>query len=224
MPVIVCKEHETWSETEWSEAQIENGLVNANKYWESTGLQFDISSFEYISDDKIYDPDGLFDFWRIMSKSQKLAKETHAYPVFFVDSIVYMGKTVGGISTTPSMPLGFQYGTSISSIMKTDHSCGHALAHELGHAWNLWHVWSDSHNDTPSDGVDDCNPEIKCNLMSYCPNRGCSPPFFSPEQIAEVRKWAFSPSRIHLLEGDQQASQEVFPLQDELTLIIDPIR
>jgi len=219
LPIIVSN---TKGESRWSVDRIVNGFSKANQYWEKTGVQFKISAPEVIKDDRIYDQSGLLDFTNITLKSHRIAKSRNIYPVYFVNSIKWGDKPYGGMSTMADAPLGFQYGTIISSVV--GNRTGYVISHELGHAWNIRHTWQDKHTDTPSIGPTDCNPLIKCNVLAYCwPQIDCPPPeFFTKEQIQEIRNWSFGNSRAHLFEELKNMAQIVLPLQDNFDPIKDP--
>jgi hypothetical protein len=220
LPIIVKN---TNGDTQWTNALLSKGFKSANDYWLKTGIQFIMLDPEIVVDDKMFDQDGYIEFSSLMLKSGKIAKARHAYPVYFVESIKWGDNEYGGMSTSANAPLGFQYGTTVSAVVRN--GSGLTIAHELGHAWSLRHTWSDKHDDTPSVDSSDCNDQIHCNVMSYCfGGIKCTPlPFFSPEQISELRSWALSSSRLHLLETDIQVKQTVLPLLSEPEITLDPV-
>lgn len=218
LPIIVQNSN---GETKWSANILETQFENANVFWSETGIQFKMLPPEIEISDEMYAQNGYLEFLSLMSKSKKIAKERDVYPVYFVDSIRWGDKIYGGMSTVANSPLGFQYGTMVSSANRS----GITVAHELGHAWALAHTWQDNLDDTPDLGPSDCNDKIHCNIMSYCfPGSDCPPPpFFSPEQISRIRAWALAGSRIHVLETNIAVKQTVLPLLDELEIIPDPV-
>lgn len=217
LPIIVTSAN---NESLWSEDQLTKGFKDANDLWSEIGIQFSVLDSERLNSDKLYDQTNLADFLRTMSISRGIAQERHLYPVYFVNSLRWGDNEFAGISTSADAPLGFQYGTVISAITRTN--SGRIIAHELGHAWNLRHSWSDKHSDTPGTDSSDCNDLIHCNVMSYCFYNDCPPPpLFSLEQIEEARAWALSSSRFHLLKSDISVKQVVLPLLTDFEPILD---
>lgn len=220
LPIIVTN---SAGETRWTEDQLISGFNDSNAYWADVGVQFKMMEPETVVSDVLYDQTGWFDFLSITSASRLIAKERNLYPVYFVDSIKWGDNIYAGMSTYADAPLGFQYGTIVSSVSRSN--SGRVIAHELGHAWNLRHTWEDKLTDTPGVDSSDCVIPIRCNVMSYCfgPLSCLPPPFFSPEQIEKARTWSLSQSRFHLLETDIQVRQIVLPLQAEFDPILDPV-
>lgn len=218
LPIIVKNSD---GNTRWLSSQLISGFKRTNEYWSKVGIQFKIMKPEIVVSDKFYDQTGWLEYLSVLSASRKIAKERNVYPVYFVDSIKWGDKLYAGISTFANAPLGFQYGTIISAVVR--HNSGRTIAHELGHAWNLRHTWDDKYSDTPDSGPTDCNNLIHCNVMSYCFVSNCPPPpFFSAEQIAAARIAALSGSRIHILESDINVKQTILPLVTEFEPSLDP--
>lgn len=220
LPIIVTTSN---GQTRWTNDQLTNAFKHTNTYWSDIRVQFKVAEPEIMVSDKFYHQNGISDFLSLMSASRKIAKERHIYPVYFVESIKWGDNVYAGMSTSADAPLGFQYGTVVSAIVRNNSS--QVIAHELGHVWSLRHTWQDKHSDTPSTGSSDCNDLIHCNIMSYCSARlNCPPPpFFSVEQIEEVRAWALSGSRFHLLETDTIVQQILLPLLTEFKPFLDPV-
>jgi len=220
LPVIIQNESK---ESTWTIEDIREQIRNANVKWKPSKISFVMMPpVERIEND-LFIQKGMTGFFKSMVTAGDIAKSTHAYPVFFVSKIIWDDKPAFGISTAPSVP-SLQYGTSIAAMAKQRKL---VLAHELGHAWNLKHVWSDNLEDTPSEGADDCNENNRCNLMSYCLNQNCGPndETMTPLQIEEVRKWSLSSSRRHLIIENVPQSIMVLPFsagfEPEVDLVDD---
>ncbi len=219
LPIVITNNEGT---TRWTEAAVKAAVKDTNEYWKNTGIQFSFLPIRHMKNEELYEQRGIIEWFKLMKLSKAIATTENVYPVCLVDTIYWNNKRAAGLSTTADMPLGFQYGTSIAAGLGSN-TTSKTMAHELGHAWNLRHVWSDSHDDTPSTGPNDCNPEMKCNVMSYCfPGLSCPPPpLFSPEQRTEIRRWALSASRKHVLKTDQVTSFAVLPLRRDTAPAVD---
>lgn len=219
LPVIVQNKD---LETKWTQEQIDRSISDTNQFWATTGLQFVSLPTIYVVNQAIYDEQSVSDYLIVVALSNKLVHQYKAYPVFFVNTISWEEQKFGGLSSFANMPFGFQYGTTIAFFKVNSH--GSAVAHELGHAWNLRHAWEDKFTDTICSNKRDCNKNIKCNVMSYChPSTQClSSPFFTAEQIKEIRLWAWSPSRSNCTDfSENRIVQTNYRLEEKFTPAID---
>ncbi len=205
-PIILTFE----GKSNWTIERLRTRQAITNSAYAHVGLKFDFLPVEYMEHKELFDIEG--NETRLLYKiSKERADRDKELIVFLVNSLSSVdGIMYGGLANYPSNLFGsiYQHGVLLSST-----SSNNALAHEIGHALNLYHTWKDKFSDTPSNDKRDCDTPIKmCNIMSYCRRSIDCDPYLkiSKEQRDEARKWASSYPRnqvITKIEGQTNRIQ-----------------
>jgi len=188
-PIIVA----SGGRSQWTADRVRQYTRWLDAAFGPVGLSFDVRPAETVENPNWFAIDEMSDFYAMSEESMIRSAERGELAVWFVDRIPAM--SAGGISQKPSNAAGkYQHGVAISFT-----SSEAALLHELGHAFNLSHAWSDSLTDTPTKSSADCATE-PCNAMTYCfdqrlPKGPCLGRTFSKQQAEEVQKWAAASPR-----------------------------
>lgn len=173
--------------TRWTDDRIARYTQWLNPAYANSGLSFRILPRNTMERPEWFTVDTKDEFYQMGEESMRRSS-LGELAVFFVDSIPVW--SAGGVAMLPSNSPGrFQHGIAMAI-----NSSQVALVHEVGHAFNLPHAWSDSFTDTPTRDSKDCTSD-PCNAMSYCgdrriPQGSCSGRTFSPQQMGEVAKWS----------------------------------
>jgi len=183
-PVIVT----SGGKTQWDSARVQRYVRWLDPGFRNASLTFTILRAEKVEKPEWFVIDKKSEFYAMSEESMKRSKEKGEMIVWFVDSIPVW--SAGGIAQRPSNAAGkYQHGLAMSVS-----SSEAALVHEMGHAFNLQHAWSDDFTDTPTKDSGDCSLE-PCNAMTYCgdrrlPRGSCLGRTFSRQQVSEMQKWA----------------------------------
>lgn len=182
-PVVITNS----GNTRWTNARVAKYTQWLNPAYIKSGLSFQILPRITMEKPEWFTIDTKDEFYQMAEESMHRSSQGEL-AVFFVDSIPVW--SAGGVAMLPSNSPGrFQHGIAMAI-----NSSQVALVHEVGHAFNLPHSWSDSFTDTPTRDSKDCTSD-PCNAMSYCgdrriPQGSCFGNTFSPQQMGEVAKWS----------------------------------
>lgn len=183
-PVIVT----SGNASKWDASRVQRYTRWLNPGYRNANLTFEVLQAERFEKPEWFVIGEKAEFYAMSEESMRRARDDGEMAVWFVDSIPVW--SAAGVAQKPSNALGkYQHGTAISA-----NSNETTLMHELGHAFNLSHTWSDQFTDTPTRYSKDCSTE-PCNAMTYClnqrlPSGRCLGRTFSKQQVAEVQKWA----------------------------------
>jgi len=183
-PIIVT----SGGASKWDAARVQRYVRWLDPGYRNANLTFDILRTEKLESPEWFTIDKKADFYAMSEESMRRAADDGEMVIWFVDSIPVW--SAGGVAQKPSNVTGkYQHGLAISA-----NSSEASLMHELGHAFNLSHTWSDSFTDTPTRDSKDCSSE-PCNAMTYCfdkrlPKGACLGKTFSRQQVSEIQKWA----------------------------------
>jgi hypothetical protein len=188
-PIIVS----SGGSAQWTAARVRQYTRWLDAAFGPVGLKFDVRPVETVENPGWFVIDKKSDFYAMSEESMRRSAERGELVVWFVDRIPAW--SAGGVAQKPSNAAGkYQHGVAISFV-----SSEASLLHELGHAFNLSHTWSDSLTDTPTKSSTDCATE-PCNAMTYCfdqrlPKGRCLGRTFSRQQAAEAQRWAAASPR-----------------------------
>jgi len=183
-PIVVT----SGDSSKWDDARVQRYVRWLDPGYRNANLTFDVLRTERLENPEWFVIDEKADFYAMSEESMRRAADSGEMVVWFVDSIPVW--SAGGVAQKPSNVAGkYQHGLAISA-----NSSEASLMHELGHAFNLSHTWSDSFTDTPTRDSKDCSSE-PCNAMTYCfdkrlPKETCLGKTFSRQQVSEIQKWA----------------------------------
>jgi hypothetical protein len=198
-PIVVT----SGGETVWTDEMLQVREAVVDQIYTKAKLSFNFLPAQQLEVPEWYDWDNTkYDATCSYAKNRA---EDGELVIFFVQSMTYNGRAIGGLSNFPSNRNEsiYQHGVVISSYSYVD-----VIAHELGHSFNLYHPWQDNAyvTDTPSSGPDDCGTMDKyCNIMSYCDDDPLKPECLgmglTDQQAKIVRDWSVSYPRSLVVIG-----------------------
>lgn len=183
-PIVVT----SGGQSKWDQTRVSRYARWLDPGYRNAALKFDVLPVERMESEAWFTIDQKSEFYAMSEVSMAHSASKGELVVWFVDSIPVW--SAGGIAQKPSNAVGkYQHGIAISA-----NSSEASLMHEVGHALNLSHTWSDSFTDTPTRDSKDCSTE-PCNAMTYCfdqrlPRGACLGKTFSKQQVSEIQKWA----------------------------------
>lgn len=114
-----------------SPAQIQSAVTEANKAWQSTGIQFtfDPADFEQVNDELLHHDTTPGDYWANAKERSRVATQHHGHVVIFIRD--YIEQTTAGENLSG--------GGDFVALTKPP---GPILGHELGHYFHCTHTFS----------------------------------------------------------------------------------